>query len=182
MIRINLLPYREAAKKENIKRQIIIIAGSFIVFFLILVFLKITLISKLNTLETKIKEKDEKLVVLTKKLGDIEGLKRDIKELEQKLSVIKGLEADRFFPVRMLDELAQMVPQKEIWLEKITETTGSGLRIEGVAKDNLVVARFMKSLEFSSFVSSVSLVATKEKEVSGIKLQQFTVSCVLKRG
>jgi hypothetical protein len=40
----------------------------------------------------------------------------------------------------------------------------------------------MKSLEFSSFVSSVSLVATKEKEVAGIKLQQFTLSCVLKRG
>jgi type IV pilus assembly protein PilN len=119
---------------------------------------------------------------LTKKLGDIEGLKRDIKELEQKLSVIKGLEADRFFPVRMLDELAQLVPQKEIWLEKIAETTGSGLRIEGVARDNMVVAHFMKSLEFSSFVSSVSLVSTKEKEVAGIKLQQFTLSCVLKRG
>jgi type IV pilus assembly protein PilN len=181
MIRINLLPYREAAKKENIKRQITIIAGSFIVVLLILVFLKISLISSLSTLEAQIKEKDEKLVVLTKKLGDIEGLKRDIKELEQKLSVIKGLEADRFFPVRMLDELAQLVPQKEIWLEKIAET-GTGLRIEGVAKDNLVVARFMKSLEFSSFVSSVSLVATKEKEVAGIKLQQFTLSCVLKRG
>jgi type IV pilus assembly protein PilN len=181
MIRINLLPYREAAKKENIKRQITIIAGSFIIFLLILVFLKISLISSLSTLEAQVKENDEKLVVLTKKLGDIEGLKRDIKELEQKLSVIKGLEADRFFPVRMLDELAQLVPQKEIWLEKIAET-GTGLRIEGVAKDNLVVARFMKSLEFSSFVSSVSLVATKEKEVAGIKLQQFTLSCVLKRG
>jgi type IV pilus assembly protein PilN len=182
MIRINLLPYREAAKKENIKRQITIVAGSFIIFLLILVFFKISLISNLSTLEAQIKDKDEKLVVLTKKLGDIEGLKRDIKELEQKLSVIKGLEADRFFPVRMLDELAQLVPQKEIWLEKIAETAGSGLRIEGVARDNMVVARFMKSLEFSSFISSVSLVSTKEKEVSGIKLQQFTLSCVLKRG
>ena len=181
MIRINLLPYREKAKKENIKRQITIIAGSFILFFLILVYLQISLSLSLSTLETKIKEKDEKLVVLTKKLGDIEGLKRAIKELEQKLAVIKGLETDRFFPVRMLDELAQLVPQNEIWLEKIAES-GSGLRIEGVARDNMVVARFMKSLEFSSFISSVSLVSTKEKEVSGFKLQQFTLSCVLKRG
>lgn len=181
MIRINLLPYREAAKKENIKRQITIIAGSFIIFFLILVYLQVSLSSSIGTLEVKIKEKDERLVVLTKKLGDIEGLKRSIKELEQKLSVIKGLESDRLFPVRMLAELAQLVPPKEIWLEKISET-GSDLRIEGMARDNMVVARFMKSLEFSSIVSSVSLVSTREKEVSGLKLQQFTLSCTLKRG
>ncbi|MDP2267679.1 MAG: PilN domain-containing protein [Deltaproteobacteria bacterium] len=181
MIRINLLPYREKAKKENIKRQVTIIAGSFIFFLLILVYLQISLSSSLSTLEAKIKEKDEKLVVLAKKLGDIEGLKRSIKELEQKLSVIKGLEADRFFPVRMLAELAQLVPPKDIWLEKIS-AVDPGLRIEGVARDNMVVARFMKSLEFSSFVSSVSLVSTKEKEVSGFKLQQFTLSCALKKG
>jgi type IV pilus assembly protein PilN len=181
MIRINLLPYRETAKKENIKRQVTIIAGSFIIVLLTLVYLQISLSFSISTLETKIKEKDERLVVLKKTLGDIEGLKRSIKELEQKLSVIKGLESDRFFPVRMLDELAQLVPQKQIWLEKISET-GSGLRIEGVARDNIVVARFMKSLEFSSIVSSVSLVSTREKEVSGFKLQQFTLSCTLKRG
>lgn len=181
MIRINLLPYREAAKKENIKRQITIIAGSFLIFLLILVYLQISLSSSISTLEANIKEKDEKLVILTKTLGDIEGLKRAIKELEQKLAVIKGLEADRFFPVRMLAELAQLVPQKDIWLEKISET-GPDLRIEGVARDNTVVARFMKSLELSSFVSSVSLISTKQKEVSGVKLQQFTLSCALKKG
>jgi type IV pilus assembly protein PilN len=181
MIRINLLPYREKAKKENIKKQITIIAGSFILFFLILVYLQISLSFSISTLETKIKENDEKLVVLAKKLGDIEGLKRTIQELKQKLAVIKGLETDRFFPVRMLDELAQLVPQKDMWLEKIAEA-GPDLRIEGVARDNIVVARFMKSLEFSSIVSSVRLVSTKEKEVAGFKLQQFTLSCTLKRG
>ena len=181
MIRINLLPYHETAKKENIKRQITLIAGSFILLFLILVYIQISLRSSIGTLEAKVKEKDAQLVVLTKKLGDIEGLKRSIKELEQKLAVIKGLEADRFFPVRILTELAQLVPQKEMWLEKIAKT-GLDLRIEGVGRDNMVVARFMKSLEFSSIVSSVSLVSTQEKEVSGFKLQQFTLSCTLKKG
>lgn len=181
MIRINLLPYREAAKKENLKRQVIFIAGSFIIFLLILMYLQLSLSSSISNLEASIKEKDEKLVVLTKKLGDIEGLKRAIKELQQKLSVIKGLETDRLFPARMLDELAQMVPSKDMWLEKIVET-GPDLRIDGVARDNMVVARFMKSLELSSIVSSVRLVSTREREVSGLKLQQFTVSCTMKRG
>jgi len=181
MIRINLLPYRETARKENLKQQITIIAGSFIIFFLLLVCLQISLRSSVSTLEKKIKDKEDKLVVLTKKLGDIEVFKKNIKELEQKLAVIKGLEENRLFPVRMMDELAMLVPTKDIWLVKLSETS-TDIRLEGVARDNVTVARFMKSLEFSSFVSSVNLVSTKEREVSGFKLQQFTLSCVLKKG
>ena len=181
MIRINLLPYRERIKKENLKRQINIIAGSFIIFLLALIYSQIVLSSSIGTLEKKIKESDEKLAVLKKKLIDIEVLKQDIKEVEQKLSVIKGLEENRLFPVRMLGELAMLTPTKDIWLERLSET-GLELRIEGVARNNVIVARFMKSLEFSSIVSSVSLISTKQMEVSGFKLQQFTLSCVLKKG
>jgi len=181
MIRINLLPYRERIKKENLKRQITIIAGSFIIFLLALIYIQIALSSSIGTLEKKIKESDEKLVVLKKKLVDIEVFKQDIKGVEQKLSVIKGLEESRFFPVRMLDELAMLTPTKDIWLEKLSGT-GPELRIEGVATNNVIVARFMKSLEFSSIVSSVSLILTKQTEVSGFKLQHFTLSCTLKKG
>ena len=181
MIRINLLPYRERIKKENLKRQINIIAGSFIIFLLALIYIQIALSSSIGTLEKKIKESDEKLAVLKKKLIDIEVLKQDIKEVEQKLSVIKGLEENRLFPVRMLGELAMLTPTKDMWLEKLSGT-GPELRIEGVARNNIIVARFMKSLEFSSIVSSVSLVSTKQTEVSGFKLQQFILSCVLKKG
>jgi type IV pilus assembly protein PilN len=181
MIRINLLPYIEAAKKENLKRQIVLIAGSFVIFLLVLAYIQIWLITGIGTLERKIKEQDDRLVVLTKKLGDIEVYKRDIKELEQKLAVIRGLEENRLFPVRMLDEFSMLVPTKDVWLEKLTET-GSDLRIEGVARNNIIVANFMKSLEFSSIVSSVNLISTKEKTISGFQLLQFTLSCALKKG
>lgn len=181
MIKINLLPYREIARKENIKRQVTIIAGTFVVFLLTLIYCHISLISSVGTMEKKIKDGQDRLAVLTKKLGDIEVFKKDKKEVEQKLAVIKGLEENRLFPVRMMDELAMLVPTKDIWLEKLTET-GPEIRLEGIARDNIAVARFMKSLELSSFIASVDLVSTKEKGVSGFKLQQFTLSCMLKKG
>jgi len=37
MIKINLLPYREKEKKENLARQLIIIGATFVVFLLLLV-------------------------------------------------------------------------------------------------------------------------------------------------
>jgi len=181
MIKINLLPYREKEKKENIKRQIIIISGSLLLFILILLSGHIYINMTISGLEEKIKEAEAKLVILDKKVGDIEGFKKDKMELEQKLAVINTLEVNRFFPIRMLDELNMLIPSKDLWLDKVSET-GKDLRIEGVARDNGILARFMKNLERAGFVESVDLVVSKEKDFSGVKLQQFVLKCVVKKG
>ncbi|MBU2028203.1 MAG: PilN domain-containing protein [Proteobacteria bacterium] len=181
MIRINLLPYREKEKKEDIQRQIIIISGSLLLFLVILISGHLYLGMTISGLEKKIREADARLVVLDKKVGDIEGFKKDKKELEQKLGVINTLEVNRFFPVRMLDELNMVVPSRDIWLDKVIET-GKDLRIEGVARDNGILARFMKNLERAGFVQSVDLVISQEKDVAGVKLQQFALTCVMKKG
>jgi len=181
MIRINLLPYREKEKKENIQRQIIIISGSLLLFLVILISGHLYLGMTISGLEKKILEADARLVVLNKKVGDIEGFKKDKKELEQKLAVINTLEVNRFFPVRMLDELNMVVPSRDVWLDRVIET-GKDLRIEGVARDNGILARFMKNLERAGFVQSVDLVISQEKDVAGVKLQQFALTCVMKKG
>ena len=181
MIRINLLPYREKEKKENLQRQIVIYSGILVLVLLVLVAVYLYVSISVGSLEKKIAEANARLVVLDKKVGDIEGFKRDKKELEQKLGVINTLEGNRIFPVRMLDELNMLVPAKEIWLEKLTET-GQELRIEGMAKDNGTVALFMKNLEKASFIKTVDLVVSREKDVAGAKLQQFILTCGIKRG
>lgn len=181
MIRINLLPYREKAKKENLQYQILALSGALLLFLLIILSVHVYFNMNISSMEMKIKEAEAKLVILNKKVGDIEGFKKDKRELEQKLGVINALETNRLFPVRMLDELNLLAPAKEAWLEKITQT-GQDLRIEGMAKDNGTVARFMKNIEKAEFVQSVDLVVSREKEVAGVKLQQFILTCVMKKG
>jgi len=181
MIRINLLPYREKEKKANLQIWIVFFAGSVVLFLLVLVGVHFYFSMSISELEKGIKEENAKLVVLNKKVGDIEARKKDKQEVEAKLGVIKSLESNRLFPVRMLDELNLLVPAKDIWLERINQT-GNDLRIEGVARNNDAVARFMKSLEKAAFIQSVDLMGTKEKEVSGNKLQQFTLACITKKG
>ena len=181
MIKINLLPYREKEKKENLQRQIIILAGTLVLFFLIIIAVQLYFSMSISGMETKIREADARLVVLNKKVGDLDGFKRDKREIEQKLGVIKSLEGNRLFPVRMLDEINRLVPAGDIWLEKISEN-GQELRIEGIARDSITVAGFMKSLEKAGFIQSVDLGVSREKEISGVKLQQFILNCGIKRG
>lgn len=181
MIRINLLPYREKAKKADIKRQIMIVSGTLVVLIIILVSTQIYINSRVNTFKREIKATEGTLAVLSKKIGDIEKFKKDKQVLERKLAVIGKLEGNRLAPVQRMDAMTVLVPVGDMWLEKLTES-GDNLRIEGIARNSMTVARFMRNLEGVSFIRSVDLISSKEKEISGRKLQQFILSCVMTRG
>jgi type IV pilus assembly protein PilN len=181
MIKINLLPYREKKKKENLVQQIWIVAGSFIVFILLLVWLQVWINSSISDLKSKIKKSEDSLVELDKKIGNLDKFKNDKKELEQKLGVIATLEENRLAPVKTLDNLAMLVPSKDIWLIKITQKD-DGINIEGIGRDNIVVADFMKAIEKFDPIKSVDLISSKNTDISGITLQKFNFSCILKKG
>jgi type IV pilus assembly protein PilN len=181
MIKINLLPYHEKTKKENIARQIFITVGLFLLFILVLILGQVNLTSIINNLESQVKEAEITLADLNKKIGDLEKYKADKKELEQKLAVIHTLEENRLAPVKTLDDLAALVPPRNIWLVKVTQK-GNSFRIEGVGRDNIAVADFMKIIETFEPIKSVDLISSKKTEISGITLQFFNFSCVMKKG
>ena len=180
MIRINLLPYREREKKEDLTRQIVIIVITLVVFLLVIGSFQLYLSISTSSLEKNIKLQEEELARLTKTIGDIEQYKLNKSTLERKLAIINNLEENRLAPVMMLDELSLLVPVKDVWLDKISER-GSEITIDGMARNNIAVAHFMKNLSGANFVKTVDLLATREKEISGMKLQQFIISCVKKK-
>jgi type IV pilus assembly protein PilN len=180
MIRINLLPYREREKKEDITRQVVILVITLVVFLLVIGSLQLYLSISVSSLEKNIKLQEERLVDLTKTIGDIEQYKLNKSTLERKLAIINNLEENRLAPVMMLDEISLLVPAKDVWLDKISEK-GLEVTLDGMARNNIEVAHFMKNLSGAKFVKTVDLLSTREREVSGLKLQQFVISCVKKR-
>ena len=181
MIRINLLPYREIEKKETQSRQIFILTGSLVLYLLILGAVQVFVWRDVGTIEQSLKVKQERLDVLNKIIGEVDQFKMEKRILEKKLAVIGDLEKNRSYPMRMLADIASQVPIKDLWLDKLSEN-GVSLMLEGKARDNFAIVRFMKSLEGSMYIKSVELVSSKQIEVSGIKLQQFSLTCVLRKG
>jgi type IV pilus assembly protein PilN len=181
MIRINLLPYHEIERKETQSRQIFILAGSFLLYLLILAAVQISLWGSISGIEQDLKTKEARLVVLNTIIGEVDQFKKEKLILEKKLSIINDLEKNRTYPVRMLADIASQVPVKDVWLDRLTQNAGS-LLIEGKGRDNFAIVRFMKNLEGSMYIKSVDLVSSKQSEISGIKLQQFNLSCVLRSG
>jgi Tfp pilus assembly protein PilN len=74
-----------------------------------------------------------------------------------------------------------LVPQNSIWLTRIVQKNDS-LTIEGIGRDNIVAADFMKTIENFPPIKSVDLVSSKNVVIANTTLQQFIFSCTMKKG
>ncbi len=178
MIRINLLPFRAARKKENIRRQISIYLLSLFFLFALMGYFYFDLTTNLSGLKTKQNELNTELKKYEEVLKRIADLEKKVKEIRSKLAVIKELEANKTGPVHLLDEIAKAVPKDKLWLSSLKESRGT-LTLQGTAMDNETVALFMTNLEKSEYVNSVDLQSTKMRTMPDYKLNvsDFVLEC-----
>lgn len=177
MIRINLLPFRAARKKENIRRQVSIyfLSVAFLIALMGYFFLDLS-----ATRARLVRERDEKkkeLATYVKITQRIKEIERKNKALETKLGVIRELEKNKTGPVRLLAEIADAVPRERLFLDSLDEKRGV-LDLKGTAMDNDTVALFMTNLQKSKLIQSVDLTSTKLRNVTkeNIGVTDFVLS------
>ena len=169
MIRINLLPFRAARKKENIRRQISVFVLSVVCLALLMGFVFLNLSRTVAALETDMSSKKKELATYAETTKKIEVLKKKIAEVRAKLNVIKELESKKTGPVLLLDELSMAVPKEKLWLTDLNEKKGI-LTLKGTAMDNDTVALFMTNLENATHIVSVDIQTAKIKSLPKYKL------------
>jgi type IV pilus assembly protein PilN len=182
MIRINLLPFRAARKKENIRRQVSIFLLSLAFMLIILFYFNFSLSSKIGNLNTKIKETQTELDKYAKINKEIEEIKKKLDNLKKKMAVMDTLEANRFAPIRLMDTMTQVVVPKRMWFTNM-QSKGEKVSITGVALDNTTVADFMIRLENSGLFNEVDLKTLKQpkgKKGEASRFKTFSVVCVKK--
>jgi len=177
MIRINLLPFRAARKRENIRRQVSISGLMFILFIMLLIVWSISLLSTASGLKDDEKNKNAELQSYQKELDEIKKLEKMIKEIKTKLDVIKELEKGKTGPVLLLSTISDAVPKGKLWLTSLSESNGT-LTLTGTAMDNETVALFNKNLEAAKdIITSVELKSSASKEIQKQKVYDFVFDC-----
>ena len=142
MIRINLLPFRAARKKENIRRQISVFALTF-AFFIIAAFAwNMRLSAKVNNLNAQVESTKKEVAKYRKITRKIQQIKKQLRVLQRKTQVINMLQRDRFEPVYLLNTMSDKVITKRMWFTGF-QNTGRKVQINGIALDNRTVADFM---------------------------------------
>jgi len=177
MIRINLLPYRAARKKEDIRIQVNVFLGSVFIVILLVGWYNSFLSGRINNLNTEIRTTKEQVAKYKKINDEITEIKKKLDVLDRKIKVIQSLEADRKAPVQNLDSLYELLVEKRMWYTQIEEK-GNGIKLSGIALDNHTVADYMTRIEKSERFQNVKLSAIKQFTVQGnnLKLKQFEVN------
>lgn len=178
MIRINLLPFRAARKRENIRRQVSIYGLTVLFFIVVMGYFSWQLTNEIAGLQEEEKRLRVKLAEHRETIKRVNELNKRIKEIKTKLEVIGDLEKNKTGPVHLLDEVSMAVPKDQLWLTSLKESQGI-LTLKGTAKDNEVVALFMTNLERSKYIQAVDLESTRLKSLPEYKLKvsDFVLKC-----
>jgi len=115
MIRINLLPYRAARKKENIRTQLSMFFLSLLLVIGALAYGHLHLKGKISSLNGRIDEIQQDIVQYNKIVTQVEKLREEIAALEKKLDVIKVLDANREEAFYLLDTMTNTVVEGRMW-------------------------------------------------------------------
>lgn len=174
MIRINLLPVRAAQKKEKLRSQISILVLVIVAALVACGGLYFNIALNIDQQKKEIAQINAEIRQLNTKIGQVGRYKKLQDELRQKLEVLGQLKAAKSGPVRLLDELSRILPQK-LWLTSFKES-GGAISLNGIGINESTVADFMQKLERSPFYQSVELQVMEQVSQDGLKLQKFSLS------
>ncbi|MFO7665009.1 MAG: PilN domain-containing protein [Desulfobacterales bacterium] len=176
MIRINLLPFRTARKKENVRRQLSVLFSSLLLVIILMFYSNIRLNDEIKEVIDKIQRTKTEIAKYEKINKEIAEIKGKLEVLKTKMKVISDLEAGRYEPVRLMDAMTNLIVPKRMWFVSF-DTTGKTVNISGVAVDSQTVADFMTRLEGSKLFETVNLKTIKKQMVSQASLKNFEISC-----
>lgn len=176
MIRINLIPFRSARKKENLRRQISIFVLSLILCVVLLGAVFFYLEYETGRTQERIASAKAELEKYEQINREIEDYKKKLETINKKLDIMRELEANRYEPVILLDAMTQAVVEKRMWFTHL-DTKPDVVNIAGLALDEKTVSEFMLRLERSGLFSTVSLRIMRQVEMQKNLLRGFEIVC-----
>ena len=184
MIRINLLPHREAKRKQKQKAFVaMLVLGGVLGAAVVL------LVGGWNASRIAIQEqrnlalKNEN-AKLDKKIKDIATLKEEIEALKSRQQAVEDLQGDRNQPVYLLDELVRQTPDG-VFLKSVRQD-GQRVVLNGVAQSQERVAELLRNLSGQSpWLEAPDLTEVKASTVTqnkaARKVVEFTLAVNIKR-
>lgn len=174
MARINLLPWREAARQQ--RRSDFLAAGGLALAVTLLLAVGVHLFfeGRISYQEERNRYLQGQITILDKKIKEIQELEKTKADLLARMNVIQQLQKSRPGIVRLFDDLVAALPEG-VYLTKL-EQTGRTVVIEGRAQSNARVSALMDKVERSPSISQPRLMLIENKDKTGTDLSRFRLS------
>ncbi|MEC5399121.1 PilN domain-containing protein [Uliginosibacterium sp. H1] len=179
MIRINLLPHREEARKRR-RQEFYTLIGLVMLLALAIAFVVHTFIA--NSIEQQQNKNDflkREIAVLDNDIAEIKRLREQTQALLSRKRVIEELQSNRAETVHVFNELVKQTPEG-VYLKSIKQT-GSVINLVGYAQSNARVSQLMRNLDASPALQSPQLIEIKAADVNRRRVSEFNLNISIER-
>lgn len=202
MIRINLLPVREAARRESGRQVVVIFVALLLLEAVGLFYFQSTKQEELDQLQGRNKAIQTKITQLRTKTAAVADLESKKAELEQQKAVLDGLIEGQGGPVKMLDELGQILTPldgaearlaaeargwnpdwdpKRLWIDGFREKERV-VQMTGHARTNEDLAEFLLRLQKSRHFVNTNLKVSEAVNLQALgdaRFVQFNLETIV---
>jgi len=179
MIRVNLLPHREAKRKAR-QQQLAVLGGLTTALALAIGSL---LWVVFNAQVANQKERNKYLTTeiskLDKQIEEIRKIREETASLLSKKQVVEGLQSNRSEPVQLLDQMLRQLPEG-LYLKSIRQT-GNKINVTGFTQSQARVSAFMRNIEASPFLENPNLIEIRAVTVASQRANEFNLDFFIKR-
>jgi len=177
MIRINLLPVKAQQRLSLLIRQLAVMGAVVLVFLVLCIGWNIKLGVDNGRLTEDVERQEAEIKRLETLIGEVNQFEKERDRLLKQIEVIRDLERGKTGPVKMLDQLASLIP-KRVWLSSLSETNMQ-LTLAGYGVENADISAFMQALEKSPYISAVKLNFTRQWNKFEHPVYEFQLSASL---
>ncbi|MDQ2070209.1 PilN domain-containing protein [Natronospira bacteriovora] len=175
MPRINLLPWREEARKQRQKEFGVQMAGAAILGGLMLFYAHTTVSGWIDHQQQRNNRLQAEIRQLEEKIAEIEDLQDTKERLLARMRIIEELQKSRPNGVRLFDDLVQTLPSG-VYLREVTQS-GANLTIRGVAESQARVAAYMRAIDGAAWLGDPDLQGIESRAERGgqARIREFTI-------
>jgi type IV pilus assembly protein PilN len=171
MAKINLLPWREALRKEKQKEFGMLMGLGAVLAAIIVILVHVFYAQKIEAQQERNKFLKDEIANLDKKIKEIKHLEDEKEKLLARMRAIEQLQGNRPLIVRFFDELVGSLPEG-VSVTNISQK-GKSITINGEAQSNARVSSFMRKLESSLWLESPQLDIIQVKGDGDVRISSF---------
>ncbi len=180
MLRINLLPWREEARRERQRQFLYSLVGTLVLGAILVLVVGLFFDQKISIQEARNQKIQTEINRLQQRIDRIAELERTRNRLLSRKQIIESLQASRSLTVELLDKLAKTIPVG-VTLTDVRQQ-GNRVTLLGTSQSNARVSAYLHSLEQMDLFNNPELqyVRTAAQPVSRTEAYEFAINVLLR--
>lgn len=174
MAHINLLPWREALRKEKQQEFLTVAVFAALVTGVLFFFVHTHMDGLIEYQEARNQFLENEIKILDKRIEEIKELEATKKALLDRMKIIEELQIARPGIVHLFDEMVTTLPEG-LYVTSVKQS-GTNLAISGKAESNARVSAYMRNLDDSPWLTAPKLEIIETETGGSQRISNFRLT------